>query len=375
MIVRTQLAYAQQRLFKGKAMLIFGPRQAGKSTFAEQLIAQNKKKKALYLNGDDDDTHDLLSKPNATKLRNIIGKNEILFIDEAQRIKNIGIVLKIITDQIKTVQVIAKPLSAFELANKTNEPLTGRKYEMKLLPLSFAELSQEYGLLEAKRQLEQRLIYGSYPEIINHPADEEEHIKLLANSYLYKDLFRLEQISKPTLLEKIVKALALQVGSEVNYNELSQLVQADNKTIEKYIDLLEQAFVVFKLPALAGNVRNEIKKGKKIYFYDNGIINAITGNFLPLHKRTDVGHLWENYVVSERKKYLAQNNLDAKTFFWRTIQQQEIDYIEQYNQKLWAVEIKWNPKAKVHFSSTFTQNYKNVKEIIVTPDNVEDFLQ
>lgn len=168
--------------------------------------------------------------------------------------------------------------------------------------------------------------------------------------------------------------MALQVGSEVNYNELSQLVQADNKTIEKYIDLLEQAFVVFKLPALSGNVRNEIKKGKKIYFYDNGIINAITGNFLPLHKRTDVGHLWENYVVSERKKYLAQNNLDSKTYFWRTIQQQEIDYIEQRNQKTLAVEIKWNPKAKIHFSSTFTQNYKNTKEIIVTPENIEDFL-
>jgi hypothetical protein len=374
MLARSQITYAQQRLFKGKALLIFGPRQAGKSTFAEQLLALNKDKKALYLNGDDDDTQELLTKPNATKLKNILGNHEILFIDEAQRIPNIGIVLKIIIDQIKNVQVIATGSSAFELANKTNEPLTGRKYEMQLFPFSFAEIANEYGLLEAKRQLEQRMIYGSYPEIITQPTEAEEHIKLLANSYLYKDLFRLEQMSKPALLEKIVRALALQVGSEVNFNELSQLVQADHKTVEKYIDLLEKAFVVFRLPALSGNVRNEIKKGKKIYFYDNGIINAVTGNFLPLHKRTDAGHLWENYVVSERIKYLAQHQLDVKSYFWRTVQQQEIDYVEIHQQETLAVEIKWNSQSKVRFSSTFLQNYLNVKETIVTPDNLEAFL-
>lgn len=374
MLARSQITYAQQRLFKGKALLIFGPRQAGKSTFAEQLLALNKDKKALYLNGDDDDTQELLTKPNATKLKNILGNHEILFIDEAQRIPNIGIVLKIIIDQIKNVQVIATGSSAFELANKTNEPLTGRKYEMQLFPFSFAEIANEYGLLEAKRQLEQRMIYGSYPEIITQPTEAEEHIKLLANSYLYKDLFRLEQMSKPALLEKIVRALALQVGSEVNFNELSQLVQADHKTVEKYIDLLEKAFVVFRLPALSGNVRNEIKKGKKIYFYDNGIINAVTGNFLPLHKRTDAGHLWENYVVSERIKYLAQHQLDVKSYFWRTVQQQEIDYVEIHQQETLAVEIKWNSQSKVRFSSTFLHNYQNVKETIVTPDNLEAFL-
>lgn len=373
MIVRNQLKYAQDRLFKGKALLVFGPRQAGKSTFVEQLLAQNKKKKVLQLNGDDDDTRELLSNPNSTRLKNIIGKNEILFIDEAQRIKDIGIVIKIIIDQLKTVQVIATGSSAFELANKTNEPLTGRKYEMYLFPFSFNELVNEFGFIEEKRKLEQRLIFGAYPEIVVNTNDAEEHIKLLANSYLYKDLFRSEQISKPALLEKIVKALALQIGSEVNYNELSQLVQADNKTIEKYIDLLEKAFVVFKLPALNKNVRNEIKKGKKIYFYDNGIINAVTGNFLPLHKRTDVGNLWENYVISERRKYLFQHQLSNESYFWRTTQQQEIDYIELQKNNYLAVEIKWNPKTKVKFSSTFLDAYKH-KELVVTPENMEDFL-
>jgi predicted AAA+ superfamily ATPase len=373
MIVRNQLKYAQDRLFKGKALLIFGPRQAGKSTFVAQLLAQNKMKKVLQLNGDDDDTRELLSKPNSTRLKNIIGKNEILFIDEAQRIKDIGIVIKIITDQLKTVQVIATGSSAFELANKTNEPLTGRKYEMYLFPFSFNELVNEFGFIEEKRKLEQRMIFGAYPEIVVNPDDAEEHIKLLANSYLYKDLFRSEQISKPALLERIVKALALQIGSEVNYNELSQLVQADNKTIEKYIDLLEKAFVVFRLPALNKNVRNEIKKGRKIYFYDNGIINAVTGNFLPLHKRTDVGNLWENYVISERRKYLFQHQLSYESFFWRTTQQQEIDYIELQKNNYLAVEIKWNPKTKVKFSSTFLDAYKH-KELVVTPENTEDFL-
>ena len=203
MIVRTQLKYAQDRLFKGKALLVFGPRQAGKSTFVAQLLAQNSKKKVLQLNGDDDDTRELLAKPNSTKLKNIIGNNEILFIDEAQRIQDIGIVIKIIIDQLKTVQVIATGSSAFELANKTNEPLTGRKYEMYLFPFSYSELVNEFGFIEEKRQLEQRLIYGAYPEIVVNANDAEEHIKLLANSYLYKDLFRLEQISKPALLISI----------------------------------------------------------------------------------------------------------------------------------------------------------------------------
>ena len=373
MIVRTQLKYAQDRLFKGKALLIFGPRQAGKSTFVAQLLAQNSKKKVLQLNGDDDDTRELLAKPNSTKLKNIIGNNEILFIDEAQRIQDIGIVIKIIIDQLKTVQVIATGSSAFELANKTNEPLTGRKYEMHLFPFSFSELVNEFGFIEEKRQLEKRLIYGTYPEIVVNAHDAEEHIKLLANSYLYKDLFRLEQVSKPALLEKIVKALALQIGSEVNYNELSQLVQADNKTIEKYIDLLEKAFVVFRLPALNKNVRNEIKKGKKIYFYDNGIINAVSGNFSPIHKRTDVGQLWENYVISERRKYLFQHQLTYESYFWRTTQQQEIDYIELQKNNYLAVEIKWNPKTKVKFSTTFLDAYKH-KELVVTPGNMEDLL-
>lgn len=373
MIRREQSNFAKARLFKGKALLVFGPRQVGKTTFVQNLIA-DLNKKTLFLNGDESDVLVLFENPNASKLKNIIGDNEILIIDEAQRISNIGIVIKIIVDQIKTVQVIATGSSSFELANKLNEPLTGRKYELFLFPIAFSEMVVHSGLLEEKRALEQRLIYGNYPEIITNPIDAKEHIKLIANSYLYKDLFLLEQIAKPILLQKIVKALALQVGSEVNYNELSRRIQIDNKTVEKYIDLLEKAFVIFKLPALSSNIRNEIKKGKKIYFYDNGIINAVTGNFNPLSQRTDVGSLWENYIISERIKHLNIQQNGANSFFWRTTQQQEIDYIEKNEEQILACEIKWNVKAKKKIPVTFSGNYTNVTSKIITPDNYEEFL-
>lgn len=373
MVNRAQIAYAKARLFKGKALLVFGPRQVGKTTFVQQLVADTNKK-TLILNGDESDVIALFESPNVLKLKNIIADNEILVIDEAQRIINIGIALKIIVDQIKNVQVIATGSSSFELANQLNEPLTGRKYEMHLYPIAFSEMVNHEGLINEKRALEQRLIYGSYPEIITNPIDAKEHIKLIANSYLYKDLFLLEQIAKPVLLQKIVKALALQIGSEVNYNELSQLTQIDNKTVEKYIDLLEKAFVVFKLPALSGNVRNEIKKGKKIYFYDNGIINAVTGNFNPIAQRTDVGALWENYVISERIKHLNIQQSEVESYFWRTTQQQEIDYIEKNQEELLACEIKWNVNAKLKIPATFTGNYPNVSSKIITPNNYEEFL-
>jgi predicted AAA+ superfamily ATPase len=245
---------------------------------------------------------------------------------------------------------------------------------MYLFPIAFAEMVTHKDLLEEKRALEQRLIYGSYPEIITNPIDAKEHIKLIANSYLYKDLFLLDQIAKPVLLQKIVKALALQVGSEVNYNELAKLIQIDNKTVEKYIDLLEKAFVVFKLPALSGNVRNEIKKGKKIYFYDNGVINAVTGNFNPVSQRTDIGSLWENYIISERIKHLNIRQNEANSYFWRTTQQQEIDYIEKKEDTILACEIKWNARSKYKIPVTFSTNYPNVTSKIVTPNNYEDFL-
>ena len=373
MINRIQLDYAKARLFKGKALIVYGPRQVGKTTFVELLLAQELQK-TLRLNGDDADTRELLGNPNVNMLQALIGDHKILFIDEAQRISNVGLLIKIVTDRIKGVQVIATGSSSFELASHINEPLTGRKYEMLLLPFAFQELVTNADFLTESRQTEQRLIFGAYPEIIINPTDAMEHLKLLAESYLYKDLFTLDRINKPQLLQKIVKALALQVGSEVSVTEIGRLVGADNKTIEKYISLLEMAFVVFTLPALSRNVRNEIKKGRKIYFYDNGILNAVTGNFMPLQNRNDVGALWENYLVSERIKWQYFQRSQFANYFWRTTQQQEIDFIEETPEGLNAFEFKWNNKAQARFPTTFLNAYPNVKTRVINPNNKHEFL-
>lgn len=371
MITRILQATIQSRLFKGKAILIFGPRQSGKSTLVEAIL---KDQEVFYQNGDDADVREVLTNTTATKLKAYFGNQKIVFIDEAQRIPNIGLTLKLITDQIKEVQVIATGSSAFELSSQVNEPLTGRKYEFMLFPLSFAEMVENHGLLHEKRLIEHRLIYGYYPEIVSKPGEEKELLKLLADSYLYKDLLMLEQIKKPLLLAKLLKALALQVGGEINYHEIGQTIGSDSKTVDKYIDLLEKTFVVFRVPALNRNVRNEIKKGKKVYFYDCGIRNAIIDNFKPLASRTDTGALWENFLMSERMKYVRYHDISATHYFWRTTQQQEIDLIEETSDKLLALEFKWSKNEKPRFPQTFTANYPTAETKIISPENVEEFI-
>jgi hypothetical protein len=371
MIKRKLHEVIEKRLFKGKAILVFGPRQSGKSTLIEEIL---KEKEHLYLNGDDADTSYILSNTTATKLKIATGKHTIVFIDEAQRIPNIGITLKLFTDQIKSVQVIATGSSAFELSSQVNEPLTGRKFEYMLYPLSFEEMVAHHGLIQEKRFLEHRLIFGYYPEIVIKTGEEVELLKLLANSYLYKDLLMLEQVKKPLILGKLLKALALQVGSEVNYQEIAQTIGSDPKTVDKYIDLLEKTFVVFRLPALSRNVRNEIKKGKKVYFYDCGIRNAVINNFKSLGERTDTGALWENYLIAERLKYLQYRNIEADKYFWRTTQQQEIDYLEESITGLFAFEFKWSNFSNVRFPATFSTNYPHAQKKLITPNNMEEFL-
>jgi len=361
------------RLFKGKAILLFGPRQVGKSTMVEAVLQQTGQT-WLNLNGDEADVKAQLSNTTSTRLKAIFGQHTLVLIDEAQRIENIGLTLKLITDQIKGVQVIATRSSAFELANAANEPLTGRKYEYFLYPISFGEMATHHGLLTEKRLIEHRMVFGYYPEIVGNQGQEKELLKLLASSYLYKDLLMLEQVKKPVLIEKLLKALALQLGSEVNYHELSQMVEADKGTVEKYIDLLEKAYVVFRLPALNRNVRSELKKGKKVYFYDCGIRNAILGNFNALNSRTDTGALWENFVIAERMKYMYYKEQDCEHYFWRTIRQQEIDFVEETPESMTAMEYKWNAKVKAKFPSTFTEGYPQATTMVITPDNVESIL-
>lgn len=360
-------------LFNQKAIIIYGARQVGKTTLVQSLVKEYKMS-TLFLNGDDADIRALFSNPTASKLKPIIGNNKIVVIDEAQRIPETGLVLKIIHDNFKEIQLIATGSSAFELANKIKEPLTGRKFEYTLYPFSFSELVNHHGFLTEKRLLEHRLIYGYYPDIALSSGLEQRLLKELASSYLYKDLLMLENIHKPQLLEKILKALALQIGSEISFHELALLTGSDNQTIEKYIDLLEKTYIIFRLNGLNRNVRNEIKKGKKIYFYDNGIRNAIIGNFLPLTSRTDNGALWENFLVSERIKYNSIYNSDVKKYFWRTTQQQEIDYIEERNNSLSAFEFKWNPNKKAFLSKTFSNAYPGSSFKVISPENINEFI-
>jgi predicted AAA+ superfamily ATPase len=296
-------------------------------------------------------------------------------IDEAQRLENAGLTLKIMIDNYKDVQIIATGSSAFELNDKLKESLTGRKFEYNLFPISTEELIQDTSYFEENRILEQRLLYGFYPEVINNPGQENLILRSIADSVLYKDLFALEAVKKPYLLENILKALALQVGSEVSYNELAQIVGADKETIERYIYLLEQSFVVFRLQALSRNVRNELKRSRKIYFYDNGIRNILINNFLPLALRNDKGALWENYLVSERKKRNHYYHYYCNTYFWRTTQQQEVDYIEERNGILHAFEFKYSDNKRTRLPLTFSKAYPDHTYSVCTTTNYQEFVQ
>tara|TARA_R110002033_G_scaffold171220_1_gene219021 strand:+ start:14260 stop:15396 length:1137 start_codon:yes stop_codon:yes gene_type:complete len=370
MIKRALEEQINNRFGKGKAILLIGPRQVGKTTLFNKLLED---KEHLFLNGDDPTVRKLLTNPNIEQLKNIIGGYKVVFIDEAQRIDNIGLTLKLITDQLKSIQLLVSGSSAFELNNQTQEPLTGRKWEYQLFPISWNEFENNVGYLKAQQQLELRIVYGMYPDVINNFGDEKDILKQLTDSYLYKDILSYGGIRKPEILEKLLRALAFQIGSEVSYNELAQLLGIDKKTISNYIDLLCQSYVIFKLPSFSKNLRNEIKTNQKIYFYDTGVRNMIIGDLNPLEVRQDKGNLWENFLIAERLKYNTYNGSLAKGYFWRTVQQQEIDYLEEEAQKVAGFEIKWNPKSKVKIPKTFVETY-NTEVKVITNENFREFI-
>ena len=355
-----------------KVVVLLGARQVGKTTLLKKIIAKNKNVKVI--NGDEPDAIEQLSDLSSDRMQTNFGTTKTLIIDEAQMIPDIGIILKRIADYIDDVQLFVSGSSSLELANSVNEPLTGRKIEYDIFPLSFKEMVNHTSLTEEKRLLPHRMIFGYYPEIVTTPGHEIKLLKNLAGSYLYKDILSFGTMKKPALLDKLLKALALQIGSEVSYNELSQMVGADKETVERYINLLEKAFIIFKLNALSRNARNEIKKGKKIYFYDNGIRNALIGNFQQFEMRTDKGALWENFIVSERMKFLSYNEFYGNVYFWRTFRQQEIDFIEEKDGMFSAYEFKLNNKKKARFSKTFTEAYPVKETATISPGNIEEFL-
>lgn len=361
-----------ERLFKGKAIVLIGARQVGKTTLLQKLVKGQEN--LIWLNGDDIEVRTMLQNVSTMKFKTLLGQNKIMVVDEAQRIENIGLKMKLITDNFKDVQLILTGSSSFDLANKINEPLTGRKWEYTLFPLSFGELANHNGTFDEIRHLPLRLVYGSYPDIINNPGDEKEILMQLTNSYLYKDILEWERIKKPDKLVRLLQALAYQAGSEVSLTELGNLVELDKNTVEKYITLLEQTQVIFRLSSLSRNMRNELKMSRKIYFYDNGIRNALISNFSDIDARNDIGALWENWMISELKKKRHYEQDYANTYFWRTTQQQEIDYIEEKDGHFTAYEFKWNPQKKAKISQTFLHAYPNTTIQTVNRDNFYEFL-
>ena len=370
MIKRTLFQSIQKRFFKGKAIILLGPRQVGKTTLIQELL---KEKKHLFLNGDDPAIREMLEEASTAKLKSIIGNHTIVFIDEAQRISNIGITLKLITDQFKEVQLLVSGSSSLEINDKTQEPFTGRKFECYLYPISWEEFEGHEGFVEAQQQLEERLIYGMYPDVINNRSDATNVLKQLSTSYLYKDVLSLIGVRKPQLLEKLLRALALQLGSEVSYNELSNLLEVDKGTVAKYIDILEKSFIVFQLNSFSRNQRNEIKNNRKIYFYDNGIRNMIINNLNPLDLRNDKGALWENFLISERIKVQSYHEHYTNNYFWRTVQKQEIDFIEESGGKIKAYEFKWKHRGRNKIPKSFIENYK-AQGTTIDKDNFRDFV-
>lgn len=371
MIHRIQQSEIDSYLFKGKAIIVFGARQVGKTSLIKNTI---KNQSFLWLNGDEPDTQLLLENITTDRLKALIGSNTILVIDEAQMIHNIGLLIKRMVDNFPEIQIIASGSSAFELADKTKESMVGRKEEIQLFPFSYKEMVQHTNFIEETRLIPHRLVYGYYPEVVNNLGKEEKILNDLVDGFLYKDILNLEGIKKSSTLQRLVQLLAFRIGSEINYSSLGNDLGINRLTVEKYIDILEKNFIVFSLNAFSKNQDNEVKKGRKIYFWDVGLRNRIMKNFTPIELRDDVGSLWENFIISERKKKLIYENQFKDTFFWRNTQQAEIDFIEIKNTEIDAYEIKYNPNVKVKFTKSFTENYKPKTTQVIHKENFWDYL-
>lgn len=374
MIERLLRDLIEKRLYRNRAIIVVGPRQVGKTTLLRMLVADTERK-VLMWNCDEPDVRRKLAEPTSTELRAEIGDADLILIDEAQRVRNIGITLKLMIDNFPEKQLVVTGSSAIELSNSINEPLTGRKYEYVMYPFSTEELINEFGAQEERRMLERRLVYGSYPEVVNNAGEEREVLTDLVGNYLYKDIFSFQDVRKPEIIEQLLQALALQVGSEVSFSELGRLLGMNSVTVQRYVDLLEKSFVVFHLRSFSRNVRTELKKSRKIYFWDNGVRNAVIGDFKGLGLRTDVGALWENYVISERLKHNAYSSFYGKSYFWRTQLQQEVDYVEDIDGVLHAYEFKWSKTKQPRLTETFAKNYPDHTFEVVSPENFQRFVR
>ncbi len=374
MIKRKLEQVISSKIGQGKAIILIGARQVGKSTLFDMLIKEMDDQ-VLSLNCDDPIVRDTLRSISTPDLKLLIGQNKVVMVDEAQRVDDIGLVIKRIIDNYPDVQVLVTGSSSLGLRDRINEPLTGRKFEYDMYPVSTGEIYDTYGLIRTRQLLESRLVYGSYPDVLSHLEDAKDILSNLSDSYLYKDILELDSVRKPDLLRKILIALALQTGSEVSYNELASTVGSDTKTVERYVDLLEKCFVIYRLPGLSRNLRNELKKAKKIFFYDTGIRNAIINNFAPVTLRSDIGGLWENFFIMERIKRNTYSGRRVNYYFWRTTDQKEIDFVEEADGEFSIFEMKWNPRnSNARFPKAFIDSYPCRSAETVTPENYLDFL-
>ena len=373
-IIQKQLKSLKKLLLPNKVVVIYGPRRCGKTTLLNKFLEETKDKYIL-INGEDITVQKNLNSQSIEKLKSFIGENKLLAIDEAQKIKNIGLNLKLIVDNIKGVKVIATGSSSFDLAKNIGEPLTGRKYTLKLFPLSQMEIGAAENKFQTEANLENRLIYGSYPEIIMAGDNQvrEKELKEIVGSYLYKDILELDGLKHSDKIVRLLQLLAFQIGKEVSFAELGSQLGMSKNTIERYLDLLEKAFVVIKLIGFSRNLREEISKNPRYYFYDNGIRNALINNFNLLDVRDDIGMLWENYIVMERIKKQEYSGIWANNYFWRTYDKKEIDFVEERGGKLCGYEIKWKEK-KINAPKDWKNSYLNSEFKVISRNNYLEFI-
>lgn len=359
-----------------KVLVLLGPRRVGKTMFLKRIMEKHLKESFLLLNGDDMNTLAELEKRTVENYKRLIGSNKILIIDEAQKIPDIGNILKLIVDNLEGIKIIATGSSVFDLTNKFGEPLTGRKSTLYMFPFTQRELSEKEDYLATKSKLEERLLFGTYPELtfISGNHAKADYLKEIVSSYLLKDILEFDGIRNSSKILNLLRLIAFQTGKEVSLEELGKQLMMSRNTVERYLDLLSKVFVVYRLPGFSKNLRSEITKTSRWYFFDNGIRNTIISNFNPLNMRNDVGGLWENYVLTERIKHQHQLGMHVNNFFWRTYQQQEIDWIEEREGKLFAYEVKWNMRKKVKTPPTWVKTYPESSFEVINPDNYLDWI-
>lgn len=363
-----------ENLLPNKVVILFGARRTGKTVLIKE-VAKNFQGNIMQMNGEDFTSQSLLAEQSIANYKRLLNGIDLLIIDEAQHIQNIGAKLKLIVDEIPNIRVIASGSSSFDLRNKTGEPLVGRSKHVMLFPFSQSELSATENLLETHQKRDTRLIYGSYPETITLENDTQraEYLRDIANDYLLKDILSIDGLRNTHKMRDLLRLIAFQMGSEVSYDELGKQLGMSKNTVETYLDLLAQVFIIRRLEGFARNLRKEIRKAGKWYFYDTGIRNAIINNFSALNLRTDVGALWENYLISERIKKISNDNQYAEYHFWRTYSNQEIDLIEERDGKISAFEFKWGDK-QPKIPSAFAESYPDASYLVVNKNNYLDFI-